>query len=807
MTPEGFAVTFFRNSAATTKHEEICGLTALATRIEAVTAATKDKLPWLKLARFGELLSDKGSLRHDANILAITGIEADLDDGTIGFDEAADILTLAGIKALLYTSPSHRLGTAGNELGDERLRVLCPTSRELPPSQREHLMGRINGLLRGKVSAESWARSQGYYFGRVGNNPAHRVQVFQGVPIDLADELDSVWTGKPQTAARKGNGADGTYSGRIDEAALRQGILTGDNYHVACLRLVGAWAQRGMPMLEAKRELETLFDGVFPPDRGQRWKARRDDIARTVQWVYGKEAGKLDALAKDAPELPEDWEARHPTPETKRLPKPDDVDDSGGGDGGGGGDPPLPEDDPGPLDDEPTSPEAGANEPDADASPMFSEDYLALSFAMQWAHLLRYVALLKRWWRWMGDVWNQDTTLETENRVRALCREAANTCAEDELAYKLVSEKTIAAVERLTRTDRRYAATIEQWDADIWLLNTPAGVFDPHTGRVRAHRKRDYMTKITRVAPQQGACPTFMKFLADIFRRPVESDDPTADATEPDWEIIKFVRRYFGSALTGCMKDQKLLFCYGTGNNGKTTLLQTIFRVMGSYAVHAPIETFLESPSDRHLTEMARLRGARLVIASEIPLGRHWNESRIKDITGGEPVTANFMRRDHTTSIPQCKLAFGGNHKPGLRSNDIATKRRWQMLPFTTTIPRARVNDKLLEDLEKKDPQILQWLIEGCNDWMSNGLQTPERVVAATNAYLIDADAVSRWLVDCCELAGKGECTTTQALFESWKTWVSRATNRPPATGACSVSHSKSVGSTTWGNTATTRSA
>jgi hypothetical protein len=312
-TARAISITFFRDCYATTKREEPYTLDALADYIRVADAPTKDELPWLKCAKFGDVRSDQNSLRHDANMVAITGIEADFDSGEVTFDQASEKLALAGIEAILYTSPSHKLITPNNKRGDERLRILCPTSKELPPSQRKHLMGRINSLFRCAVSGESWSDSQSFFYGSVGNNPEHKVQVFHGVPIDQMDELDRIWMGKPQTAAPKANGANGTlHSGRIDEAALRQGILTGDNYHVAGVRLVGAWAQRGMPLMDAQRELEALFDGVFPADRDQRWKDRRDDIARTVLWVYGKEAAKLDEIAQNAPEAPDGFDDNEP---------------------------------------------------------------------------------------------------------------------------------------------------------------------------------------------------------------------------------------------------------------------------------------------------------------------------------------------------------------------------------------------------------------------------------------------------------------------------------------------------------------
>ena len=147
------AVTFFRDHAAATKQERIIGLADLVKRIETTNGADKAKLPWLKFARFGDLRTDKNSLRWDGNVLAITGIEGDYDAEAMSFDEAEERLVLAGILAVLYTSPRHAEDAP-------RWRILCPLSQEYPPDQRDQFMGRLNGLFGGIFSRESWALSR-----------------------------------------------------------------------------------------------------------------------------------------------------------------------------------------------------------------------------------------------------------------------------------------------------------------------------------------------------------------------------------------------------------------------------------------------------------------------------------------------------------------------------------------------------------------------------------------------------------------------------------------------------------------------
>ncbi|MBX9595509.1 MAG: DUF3987 domain-containing protein [Roseomonas sp.] len=183
-------VTFFRDRFTTTKAEETVSLRDLVERVRDTRADRKDLLPWLKLARFGANRTEKGSLRHDANVLEIHGIEADYDGEQITLDRARQVLTNAGVAAMLYTSPSHREEAP-------RWRVLCPTSQGLPPASRAGLVARINGLFVGALAAESFTLSQSYYFGAVDGCTAHEVVLIEGRAIDLADELDDNALGRP----------------------------------------------------------------------------------------------------------------------------------------------------------------------------------------------------------------------------------------------------------------------------------------------------------------------------------------------------------------------------------------------------------------------------------------------------------------------------------------------------------------------------------------------------------------------------------------------------------------------------------
>jgi putative DNA primase/helicase len=231
-----------------------------------------------------------------------------------------------------------------------------------------------------------------------------------------------------------------------------------------------------------------------------------------------------------------------------------------------------------------------------------------------------------------------------------------------------------------------------------------------------------------------GDCPVWLAFLRQ--------------ATGDDKEFVRFLRQWCGYSLTGITREHSLLFVYGPGGNGKSVFLNTVSGILGGYACTAAMDTFVSSSGDRHPADLAMLRGARLVTATETEEGRAWAESRIKQLTGGDPISARFMRQDFFTFTPQFKLVIAGNHKPTLRNVDEAARRRFNIGPFLHTPPQP---DRQLEaKLQAEWPGILAWMIEGCLDWQANGLVRPKVVVDATADYFDAQDIIGRWLAERC---------------------------------------------------------
>lgn len=392
--------------------------------------------------------------------------------------------------------------------------------------------------------------------------------------------------------------------------------------------------------------------------------------------------------------------------------------------------------------------------------PAFSEEALALEFADRNNFHFRFVAAWNQWMEWDGRVWRADKTLGVYDQCRRLCREFASDCdGKEEVRRRLASAKTVAAVASLIRADRRIAAAIDQWDRDDWIINTPAGVVDLTTGRSRIASPGDYLTKISTVAPGDD-CPLWRAFLSRV--------------TAGDEELQAFLQRVAGYCLTGITREHALFFLFGHGGNGKSVFIDTLMNVVGDYGRSAPIETFVASSGDRHPTELAGLRGARLVTAVETEEGRRWAESKIKALTGGDRIAARFMRQDFFEYKPQFKLVIAGNHKPSLRSVDEAIRRRFNLIPFTVTIPPEERDETLTEKLREEWPGILAWAIEGCLEWQRIGLSPPKAVTEATAHYLDAEDALSAWIEDCCQRDPQA-FEGTVPLYASWKGWAERS--------------------------------
>jgi phage/plasmid-associated DNA primase len=189
-------------------------------------------------------------------------------------------------------------------------------------------------------------------------------------------------------------------------------------------------------------------------------------------------------------------------------------------------------------------------------------------------------------------------------------------------------------------------------------------------------------------------------------------------------------------------------------------------------------DTFTATMQEHHPTDLAGLRGARLVTVTEVEEGRRWAEGKIKTMTGGDKISARFMRQDFFEYIPQFKLWVAGNHKPRLRNVDEAMRRRLHLVPFAVTIPPEERDLELADKLKAEWPGILQWLIQGCLAWQQHGLKPPPAVRDATEEYFTAEDAIGLWIEDRIERK-HGAFVLCNALYTSWKDWIQARGEEP----------------------------
>lgn len=380
-----------------------------------------------------------------------------------------------------------------------------------------------------------------------------------------------------------------------------------------------------------------------------------------------------------------------------------------------------------------------------------NEDGIALAFADRHKDELRFCHTVGKWFHWDGTRWKKEGTKLAFALAREICRDVNQTGAK-----VLAKASTSGAVEKFAQADRSFAVTSDIWDQDPWLLGTPDGTIDLHSGVLRQPKQSDFITKQTSVGPAPySECPVWFQFLDE--------------ATQGDEDLKHFLQQISGYCLTGDIREHALIFIHGDGGNGKGVFLNTINNILGEYATTAAMDTFTASRSDRHPTDMAWLQGARLVSASETEKGRAWAETRVKQLTGGDPITARFMRQDFFTFQPQFKLLIIGNHKPILKNVDAAARRRFNIIPFVHKPIRP---DRCLEaKLRAEYPAILRWMVDGCISWQQHGLKRPEVVLDATKDYFESQDSFQQWIEESCEVE-RNKSDTTARLFDSWKTWA-----------------------------------
>jgi P4 family phage/plasmid primase-like protien len=391
-----------------------------------------------------------------------------------------------------------------------------------------------------------------------------------------------------------------------------------------------------------------------------------------------------------------------------------------------------------------------------------SDDQLAVALSEDLGADWRCAMPGAEWHRWTGRRWLRDMMLTVLNRARLVCRRISDQCDNEKLARAVSSKSAIYAAARLAGEDPAHSVDVNVFDANDWLLNTPAGVVDLRNGQMRDQARDDWLARSTRVAPE-GDCPKFYSFLLE--------------ATGKDQELIGFLQRWFGYCLTGSIEEHAIVFVEGPGGTGKSVLVHILQWILGEYATTAAMDLFMVRTGERHMAGYAVLQGARLVTSSETEEGGRWDEAMVKRMSGGEPITANRMRQDPVTFVPKFKLFLSGNFRPALRSADDAMRRRLMVVPFTKK--PAEIDKQLIDKLKAEGGGILKWAVEGAVLWQRHGLKVPGAVERVTQEYFDDENVIGQWIAERCSRA-PGDWGASESLYADFKAYVERRGERAP---------------------------
>jgi putative DNA primase/helicase len=386
---------------------------------------------------------------------------------------------------------------------------------------------------------------------------------------------------------------------------------------------------------------------------------------------------------------------------------------------------------------------------------------------------------------WDGTRWRQDDTAQLERWAKeTVCRMYREAAAEpdEERRKKLVEHalrsedaRRLRAMVALARSEPSVPVLPSDLDRDPYLLNVANGTLDLRTARLRPHRREDLLTKLCPTAFDPDAdCPVFLRAVEGIFAG--------------DRELIRYVQRFCGYALTGDVREHVTPIAHGPGGNGKTLLFSALLDTIGpDYSGTVPPELLMETRGEQHPTIKAELFGKRLMVAAETGEGQRLNEGRLKALTGGDKVIARRMREDYWEFEPTHKLVLFTNHRPEVRGTDHGIWRRLALWPFCVRFwdsdkgeqgpPELKADKDLPNKLQAERPGILAWLVAGCLEWQRDGLGMPEKVKTATAEYRDAQDVLGAFLADCC-LAGPDYSCRATPLYEEYCRWAKVANER-----------------------------
>lgn len=384
---------------------------------------------------------------------------------------------------------------------------------------------------------------------------------------------------------------------------------------------------------------------------------------------------------------------------------------------------------------------------------------MAYRLAGRYAHRLMFVHGIG-WFAYDGTRWTEDTQGEATRAVLAVLRSAlAESLDDKELrtdVRRCESASGISGVLTIASALREFAFTVAALDEDPYLLNVANGTLDLRTMELREHNPLDRITKVARAAYTPGTTSTeWDGFLAKVL---------------PDESVRGFLQRYIGVALCGRVLEHTLAILTGTGRNGKGVWYGAVGYALGDYATTAEPDLFMHR-ENAHPTGEMDLLGVRWVVVSESDKGRRLAEATVKRLTGGDRIRARRMRQNFVEFTPSHTAALVTNHLPKVSGDDPALWARLRVIPFQVVIQKHLQDRKLGEKLEHAADAVLGWAIRGWEDYQRAGLAEPDAVLAATDAYQADADALGRFIAECCVTSPAVRAPSGE-LFTAWAKWA-----------------------------------
>ena len=389
-------------------------------------------------------------------------------------------------------------------------------------------------------------------------------------------------------------------------------------------------------------------------------------------------------------------------------------------------------------------------------------------FVYMFKDSVKYCAVYKKWFIWNGRFWEQDDTGKIITYaiecVRSIIH-AADLLPEGDkrkamIHHSLKSESSGKLRSLLEIASGMPDITIrsEELDANPWLINAQNGTINLKTGKLQEHRAADYITKMCRANYDPDcAIPLWAELLQKI--------------TLGNNQLQRYIQKAFGYALTGDTSEQALFILYGTGSNGKSTLLNVFSELMATYSTSTPSDTFMQKKNDSVNNDIARLKGARFVAAIEMEEGKRMAESLIKSVTGGDKLVTRFLYGEFFEYVPQFKVFLAVNHKPNIRDTTNSIWRRIKLMPFEATFTEQERDKHFPAKIMASElPGILAWAVQGCLLWQQEGLQMPDSVNTATRKYQEEMDSFSNFFRECCveREGGRVSNKMLRAKYDEW---------------------------------------